>query len=163
MIACDPDRLEQLVLGELSVAEGEELTSHAQTCAECGAELTMLRSERDVFAARASALASVVPVATAAPPKRVPMLRRAARGPWVAAAGMVLALAAAILFYVRRPSIVAPREPAVAAAIAADPAAQEMCEDDGFVHERRGESSLRCEEPTRDSGVTNDCRSPLSP
>jgi anti-sigma factor RsiW len=158
MIPCDPERLEQLVLGELSPAQAELVTAHARTCDDCAAEIALLRRERAVFAERASVLAGAVPASATDVQRPV----RKARFPWApAAAGVVLALAAAFLLALRLPSLSTPREPAAALPIGADPAAQEMCEDDGFVHEPK--SPLKCEEPARaaeggDSGVTNSCR-----
>jgi anti-sigma factor RsiW len=53
--------LESYVLGELPAKAGRRVEAHLFTCAECAAELRLLRAERRLFRARAEADAAEVP------------------------------------------------------------------------------------------------------
>jgi anti-sigma factor RsiW len=163
MSECDPELLEDLVLGGLSRARAAETNEHVATCAACRDELALLRMEREVFAARAVALAAVpvTTVAAAVPTVAtiVPRSVRRTRFQWALGGMGIAAAAAALLLAVHRPQTVLPDAPAPEA-IAVDPAASgEIC-DDGFEHPPK--VTLACEEPKADPppGSALECTPP---
>jgi len=161
MSGCDFEDIESLAYGELPPDRAAAALAHAAACPACAHELTLLRSERALFADRARATSALPgfsaalalsrwsgPPAIAAKP-----LHPAAqpRFPWALSSFGVAAAAACAGLFLLPPTRSTRIEAPAQAPIAAEPAPEDFCRDETFSSgiTSPAKSPTTCEMPTR--------------
>jgi hypothetical protein len=127
----EPDELEALSMDELEPARAAAVEQHAAACAECGAELKLLRAERALMVKRAANAPPLYPHVWAGVEQRVgdgniiSLASRRRSRPWTWLGAGAAVAAAAVLAVVVRPGVRrvdgAPDAAGVAAAEEDDP------------------------------------------
>jgi anti-sigma factor RsiW len=123
MSGCDSELLEALIDDALGARDAARVRAHVAGCARCAREVSHLRAERSLFAARATAMEAPPPFTDV-----LAAIQRERRGRWVARAPWLILPAAAALALVVSGAL-ASREPERAAAVA-EPPPTFACTDD---------------------------------